>query len=85
MWPNLKFDPINLWNVPHMFKERTIVDKILDEELRYYIKMGRYATTLYIGKKEKLKLFLEFGVENRQYVNGLLIVLVDRDNYLRVG
>lgn len=85
-WPSLSFSPINLWNVPYMFKERTILDKILDEELRYYIRMNKYATTIYLGKKQVFDLFLELPVTNTvKSFNGLLIVRVEKEDYLRVG
>jgi hypothetical protein len=86
MWPDLKFAPINLWNVPYMFKERTIIDKILDEEFRYYIKMHKYASIVYLGKKQALDLFLELPVtESVKSFNGLSIIRVEQEDYLRVG
>lgn len=87
MWPKLNFPPINLWNVPYMFKERTIIDKILDEELRYYIRMNRYATRLYIGDKQLNELSVEGDGEIRGDlpVMGLDVVKVERADYLRVG
>jgi hypothetical protein len=86
MWPKLNFPPINLWNVPYMFKERTIIDKILDEELRFYIKMGRYASVLYLGKKQAFDLFLELpDNETVKRFNYLDIIRVEQEDYLRVG
>lgn len=85
-WSNLSFAPINLWNVPYMFKERTILDKILDEELRYYIRMNKYATTLYLGSKQFNELKEEIGyIDSDDVVHGLDIIRVDREDYLRVG
>lgn len=86
MWPDLKFPPINLWNVPYMFKERTIIDKILDEEFRYYIKMNKYASIVYLGKKQVFALFLDLPVTNKvASFNGLSIIRVEQEDYLRVG
>ena len=85
-WPSLSFAPINLWNVPYMFKERTILDKILDEELRYYIRMNKYAKMVYLGGKQFNELREELGyIESDDVVHGLDIIRVDRADYLRVG
>lgn len=86
MWPKLNFPPINLWNVPYMFKELTIIDKILDEELRYYIRMGKYASVLYLGKKQAFDLFIELpDTESLKRFNSLVIIRVEQEDYLRVG
>lgn len=86
VWPKLNFPPINLWNVPYMFKERTIIDKILDEELRFYIKMGKYAGVLFLGKKQAFSLFLELpDTESLKRFNSLVIIRVEQEDYLRVG
>ena len=86
MWPKLNFPPINLWNVPYMFKELTIIDKILDEELRFYIKMGRYASVLYLGKNQSFDLFIELqDTQPVKKFNCLDIIRVEQEDYLRVG
>lgn len=91
MWPKLNFPPINLWNVPYMFKERTIIDKILDEELRFYIRMGKYASVVYLGSNQYIELakFLPHyrpdNVDYNKTVNGLYIIRVEQEDYLRVG
>lgn len=87
MWPDLKFAPINLWNVPYMFKERTIIDKILDEEFRYYIRMGKYCKYVYLGYKEMSEIDKQFvhGMHGRMEFNGLEIMRVEQETYLRVG
>lgn len=86
MWPSLKLPPINLWNVPYMWKEKTIIDKIFDEELRYYIKMNRYAQVVYVGKNQwnAIKKELNYDEECNRF-HGLDIVFVEREDYLRVG
>lgn len=86
MWPNLVLPPINLWNVPYMFKKLTIIDKILDEELRFYIKMGRYASVLYLGKNQSFDLFIELpDTQPVKKFNCLDIIRVEQEDYLRVG
>ena len=86
MWPKLNFPPINLWNVPYMFKERTIIDKILDEELRFYIRMNKYAKLVYLGRNQFNELRWELGyLESDDMIHGLDIIRVDRADYLRVG
>ena len=86
MWPNLVLPPINLWNVPYMFKKLTIIDKILDEELRFYIKMGRYASVLYLGKNQSFDLFIELpDTQPVKKFNCLDIIRVEQADYLRVG
>ena len=86
MWPNLVLPPINLWNVPYMFKKLTIIDKILDEELRFYIKMGRYASVLYLGKNQSFDLFIELpDTKPVKKFNCLDIIRVEQEDYLRVG
>lgn len=85
-WPNLKFPPINLWNVPYMWKEKTILDKILDEEFRYYIKFNKCARVVYIGNKqwEEVKRELCYD-DDYEYINNLDIIRVTREDYLRVS
>ena len=86
MWPNLVLPPINLWNVPYMFKKLTIIDKILDEELRFYINMGRYASVLYLGKNQSFDLFIELPDNHTvKKFNCLDIIRVEQEDYLRVG
>lgn len=86
MWPKLNFPPINLWNVPYMFKELTIIDKILDEELRFYIRMNKYARLVYLGGSQFNELRDELGyLESDDKIHGLDIIRVDRADYLRVG
>lgn len=85
-WPSLSFPPVNLWNVPYIFKKLTIIDKILDEELRFYIKMGRYASVLYLGKNQAFDLFLELpDTQTVKKFNCLDIIRVEQKDYLRVG
>lgn len=86
MWPNLVLPPINLWNVPYMFKKLTIIDKILDEELRFYIRMNKYAKLVYLGGNQFNELRDELGyLESDDMIHGLDIIRVDRVDYLRVG
>ena len=90
MWPDLKIPPINLWNVPYMFKERNIIDRILDAVLRFYIKTGKDSTVLYLGRNEKKQhknMFMETYIDGD--CNGkfhhMEVVYVDKEDYLRVG
>lgn len=86
MWPSLKIPPINLWNVPYIFKEKTIIDKILDAELRYYIKMGRYAQVVFMGSIQFDSLKKELGyINGDDRFQGLEIIIVNKEDYLRVG
>lgn len=86
MWPSLKLPPINLWNVPYMWKEKTILDKILDDEFRFYIKFNKYAKVVYLGKNQwnEIKKELRYD-EDCDVIHGLDIVFVDREDYMRVG
>lgn len=90
MWPKLNFGPINLWNVPYMFKELTIIDKILDEELRYYIRMNKYATLVYLGINQQMEVlkicpYVDVTSPPIHTIHGLAIIKVDKEDYLRVG
>lgn len=83
-WPSLSFPPINLWNVPYMFKKKTIIDNILDAELRYYIKMNKHAKLVYLGRNQLRQIYDYLGI-SREHVNGLYIISVNEEDYLRVG
>jgi len=83
-WPSLSFPPINLWNVPYMFKKKTIIDNILDAELCYYIKMNKHAKLVYLGRNQLRQIYDCLGI-SRAHVNGLYIISVNEEDYLRVG
>jgi len=86
MWPSLKLPPINLWNVPYMWKEKTILDKILDDEFRFFIKFNKYAKVVYLGKNQWNEIKKELGYdEDCDVIHGLDIIFVEREDYMRVG
>lgn len=83
-WPDLKLNPINLWNVPKMLPvKKCILDKIEEEIFRYFIKYrGNFPQILYLGDVEYNELMNLIDSNNKI---DLQIIRVKKEKYLKVG